>query len=263
MHWKSFAQSVAAAHDVRHPLASQVYGTQEVSICSAHVPAEVQLAAAKNLSLSQRAARHSVAAGFLKPTHWVVSFAPSQVLLAQMSVDSAHAARVPCGAPLIGRHFPFSVESHASHCPEHADSQHTPSTHCFEPHWSPSVHVAPRIFRHVPRLPSSAHDSAGPHAAEPQHTPSVQNRPAPHSAPDVHGSPRPTAGTHVDSLQKFPVAQSVVTVQLVLQAVGPHAYTPQDFGASLHAPAPSHVLAWVSMPPEHPVPLHAMVSAGA
>jgi len=54
----------------------------------------------------------------------------------QLLPSDPQTGRVPCGAPVTGVHEPSTPETlHASHCPLHAPSQHTPSTQC------PLVHM--------------------------------------------------------------------------------------------------------------------------
>lgn len=59
----------------------------------------------------------------------------------------------------------------------------------------------------------------------------------------------------------MPDAQSVFVVHEVKQAVGPHAYRPQDLLAGLQVPAPSQVLTCFSMPPAHEGEPHDFVVA--
>ena len=103
---------------------------------------------------------------------------------------------------------------------------------------------------HVPLLVETPHDLPGPQDATPQQKPSVQNRPVGHGAVVLHAEPSPGAGTHVlmVRLQMLPAAQSALLVHEVLHAVAPHRYLSHDLGTSLQTPAPSHVLAWVSVP---------------
>ncbi len=63
--------------------------------------------------------------------------------------------------------------------------------------------------------------------------------------------PAPTSirGTHTDWRQTLPGAQSPGAEQLVLQAVGPHAYGPHTVLDAPHDPVLSHVDAAVCTPP--------------
>jgi hypothetical protein len=88
-----------------------------------------------------------------------------------------HAARGITGVPVTALHVPTRPGSaHASHCPLHAVSQHTPSTQLPERHCEPTEHVAPfarslrQVFEHPSReivLPSS-HSSPGSSVPFPQ-----------------------------------------------------------------------------------------------
>jgi len=58
----------------------------------------------------------------------------------------AHAARGSTGCPLTGVHAPtLPPRLHASHWPEQALSQHTPSAHWAVVHWFPAVHAVPGV----------------------------------------------------------------------------------------------------------------------
>jgi hypothetical protein len=78
----------------------------------------------------------------------------------------------------------------------------------------------PVTAEHVPVLPATSHALHSPVHALSQQTESTQNG-VPHVEASVHGAPR-TPGTHAPALQVSPGAQSLLLVQLVLQAVAPH-----------------------------------------
>src|SRR5439155_10401131 len=75
----------------------------------------------------------------------LVRLFPSQVPLAHRSPAAAASgphARPPCGAPTTGVHVPTCPPtSHASHDPEQATSQHTPSAQCPLAHAASEAHV--------------------------------------------------------------------------------------------------------------------------
>jgi hypothetical protein len=78
--------------------------------------------------------------------------------------SSTHAGRAPAGAPLVGVHVPTEPGTlHASHWPEQATSQQTPSTQYPLAHWPLAAQRAPAA-------------SVG------AHTPPAQNVPAGQSA---------------------------------------------------------------------------------
>ena len=82
----------------------------------------------------------------MKPTHDPVLFEPSHTRPLQRlpCVAPTHAALVPCGFPEIGEQLPVAVaRSHASHCPEHALLQQTPSTQKPLAHESFEVQAVP------------------------------------------------------------------------------------------------------------------------
>ena len=72
---------------------------------------------------------------------------PSQVRAAHASSPepaAEHATRAPCGAPFTGEHVPGAVAtSQASHWPEHALVQQTPSTQKPLAHVRASAHATP------------------------------------------------------------------------------------------------------------------------
>jgi hypothetical protein len=113
----------------------------------------------------------------------------------------AHAARPPCGAPTTGRQRPerpvaASTMSHASHCPVHAVSQHTPSTQWPEPHSASAPHVEPLNSMHVPSCPNQPQVAPVGHLSTLQQTPSTQVRPDLQSTVAEHFWPVPSSATH-------------------------------------------------------------------
>jgi hypothetical protein len=80
-----------------------------------------------------------VAAGYAHD----VSVFPSH-LPAHADVPPTQIGRSPCGTPETAEHVPsLPLLSHASHCPLHAESQHTPSTQKDEMHSLEFVHFPP------------------------------------------------------------------------------------------------------------------------
>jgi hypothetical protein len=108
-------------------------------------------------------------------------------------------------------------------------------------------------------LPVAAQVEPAPHDDEPQHTPSVQNRPFSQLAVSEHALPRPVGATHVPDLHASPATQSAFVVQVVLHALVPQTNEPQVLAVSPQAPAPLQVLACVSTPSAQLVLLQAMV----
>jgi hypothetical protein len=96
-----------------------------------HLPLPSQFAASVATSFEQLAARHGFAAdGYVH----VAVVVPLQVPL-QAVPSATHAARGDTGGPATGEHVPFVAgRLQASHCPEQALSQQTPSTHRPEAH---------------------------------------------------------------------------------------------------------------------------------
>jgi hypothetical protein len=115
----------------------------------------------------------------------------------------------------------FAVSPHASHCPAHALSQHTPSTQLSVMQSSFTLQVSPRLVLQTP---------AELHVRVPLHRSSSTPITFTHAPPPpVHASQAPQAATmqHRMSTQ-WPVMQSPSAAQ-----VWP--------GLALHAPAASHV----------------------
>src|SRR5262249_41280433 len=77
--------------------------------------------------------------GYAHAVRLAPSHAPPQTALPA----PLHAARcVPCGCPVTGVHVPATT-SHASHCPPHAPSQHTPSVQWPLAQSCPELQVVP------------------------------------------------------------------------------------------------------------------------
>lgn len=205
-------------------VASHANGVQGFGSGSAQPPFPSQLPCFwKRLSAVQASAPHEVVAPFWNPVH-LSRVAPSQLRLAQSSVlRLSQAAREPRGAPVAGVHLPsLPMRAQASHCPSQGVSQHTPSTQRPLAHSSSLVQVTPLRLRHVPAtlLGAAAQALPSPQPATEQHTPSAQN-PDAHSERSAHFSPSGCLPMQDPALQKLPVAQSSLVVQLVRHAVGP------------------------------------------
>jgi hypothetical protein len=168
---------------------------------AAQVPAPSQRELAIQSVPSHFAGAQVTALSAMKPTHLVGSVA-LHVLAAQAApAPSSHAVRAPWGAPFTGMHLPtLPSTSHASHCPSHAVSQHTPSTQLPLPHSSPMEHLVESFFLQVPSDPATAHEEPSPQLATPQQTPSVQ-KPVEQSLAVAHTLPSPSAGAHAEPLQ--------------------------------------------------------------
>jgi hypothetical protein len=186
------------------PSAAQTKPSQLAVMSSGHFPFPSQSACAVRTPAVQLAGRQ-VTAEPVNAAHPVVVL-PSHVAAAHVSPPpSAHAVRVPCGLPFTGMHLPGrpvveSGTSQASHCPLHAVSQQTASTHSPLPHSAPAVHPPPFTLTHVPSLPGNAHVAPVPHAAVPQQKPSVHAS-VPHAVGPVQGLPSASLGTQRPPLQ--------------------------------------------------------------
>lgn len=133
--------SLPSAQVVRHCVASsQRNGLHGVRVRSPQLPLPAQTAASVSVSVPQLWSRHEVSApGNVQ----VVPLTPLQVP-AHTPPSLAQGGRPPTGSPLIGEQVPSMPETpHEEHCPSHAVSQHTPSTHSPVWHCSSSVHASP------------------------------------------------------------------------------------------------------------------------
>lgn len=159
----------------------------------------MHVAGAVAIPAVQLAARHSVSEE-VKPVH-ALRVAPSHVARAQISTSVlGHALREPWGSPFTATHLPtLPGTSHASHVPEQAESQHTPSMQLPESHSAALLQVVEFFFAHLP-LFVPAHVLPAPQSALSQQTPSVQNKPLGHDALVVHDEPVPARGTHLNAV---------------------------------------------------------------
>jgi hypothetical protein len=157
-------QSASLAHVVRHAVVPHANGEQLVVAAAGHEPAPLQPAAAVAVPLEQEALRHDVE---LPGYAHAVRSEPLQ-LPPHADPSLAHAGRPPDGAPLTGEQVPVDpARLHASHCPEHALLQQTPSVQLPDVHWLEARHVAPFAC-------FAAHD------------PALQKSPVTQSASDAH-----------------------------------------------------------------------------
>jgi hypothetical protein len=132
-----------------------------------------------------------------------------------------HAPRAPWGTPTTAVQVPAApLTSHASHLPVQVLLQQTPSAQTPEPHSVPVVQATPRGLEQVP-TPLALHLRGAVHEDDEQHTPSTQ-LPDEHCEGAVQVVPVAPVETHVVPEQKYPVTQSALVEQVVLQAVGPH-----------------------------------------
>jgi hypothetical protein len=210
-------QSAPVAQVALQAVAPQAYAPQDCVVRAGQVPSPAQLAATVSVPALHDGARHCVEAPG-KPQD--AALEPSQ-LPPQSDPSEAHAARLPCGGPEVSVvHVPALPEtSHASHWPEQARSQHTPSAHAFEAHCESSEH-------------------------------------------DVPGD---CFGTHWWAVpsQRLPVLQSASTLHVVLHAVAPQAYAPQECVVTAgHEPVPAQLAATVSTPLLHEALRHCVDAPG-
>jgi hypothetical protein len=112
------------------------------------LPAPSQVAAVVATESVHDAVRHEVSFG-AKPAQLARS-RPSHARDAHGAAGSvAHAARPARGAPFAATHLPtLPGTEHASHCPAHAPSQHTPSTQSALSHSAFVAQATPSVFRH-------------------------------------------------------------------------------------------------------------------
>jgi hypothetical protein len=162
------AQSASAVQLVLHAVAPHAYAPQLEVVGCVHLPAPSQVAEDVAVPFVHEGATHSLSRPLANAAHFVRSLVPSQASTLQTSPPpSAQAARLPCGAPLTPEHFPSTpLTSHASHCPVHAPSQHTPSTQYPEAQSPLAAQVWPSCFTQLP--------AAGPAAVSPHALPATQ-----------------------------------------------------------------------------------------
>jgi hypothetical protein len=176
---------------------SQMYGAHDFAVPAAHAPAPSQYAMLVRMPEAHDAAAQLVEVPLIE-AHLVRS-APSHV--AWQTPDPAHAVRAPWTAPATATHVPtLPPTSQASHWPEHALSQQTPSTQFPDPHSAFAVHATPRGFEHVPK-PLALHVSGAAHDATTQQTPST-HLPDPHCDGLVQTLPAAPVVTQTPPLQK-------------------------------------------------------------
>lgn len=138
VHTKPTLQSLAAVQLVLHLSLAQAYGSQAVSaitqapVVPLHLPACAMFAAQVGVPQSVPSGMSS-----LHAVRFVPSQAPAQ------PVSPVHLLRLPAGAPVFATHVP--VESHFSHWPSQAVSQHTPSTQCLVGHSSSFMQLEPDV----------------------------------------------------------------------------------------------------------------------
>jgi hypothetical protein len=154
-------------------------------------------------------------------------------------IDGLHETRAPCGAPATFVHAPrLPATSHASHCPPHARSQQTPSTHWFEPHCQGVPQAAPFAFfgAHVPAWhhASEAQSACATHVpaqAPPAHSPGEQLVRVPCGGPTtvVH-APSSPGTSHASHCAPHALSQQTPSTQLPDRHVRPAAQ-PTPFAA--------------------------------
>jgi hypothetical protein len=147
--------------------------------------------------------------------------------------------------------------------PSHFDSQQTPSVQLEDAHSSATLQAVPSFFEQRPSLPAALQREPLPQVAEPQQTPSVQNKPSRQSVFALQVVPSPTRGTHAPLLHVLPAAHWSSDVHEVEQELPPHAYAPHAEGMSEHLPLPSQVEPCVSTPSLQVAAPHATVPADA
>jgi hypothetical protein len=125
---------------VKQAVGPQAYGAQAWVCWAGHAPAPSQLAARTPVPAAHEAARQGDdAPGYVHARLFVPLQVPPQ---AEPSV--AHAPRPPTGAPMTGQHVPtWPPTLHASHWPEQAVPQHTPSTQLPDEHWFAAEQTVP------------------------------------------------------------------------------------------------------------------------
>jgi hypothetical protein len=131
---------------VRQAEAPHTYGEHAAVAAAEQAPAELQPAASVATLLVHEGPLHCVVAlGKLQ----AVVFEPLQSP-PHTEPSVAQAVRAPCGAPLTAEQTPRSpLTSHAWHCPEQVESQHTPSTQLPLAHALAAEHATPASSKSV------------------------------------------------------------------------------------------------------------------
>lgn len=184
---QSFLQSV-----VPH-----VYGAHEVGVGVPQAPAPLQRASLIAMSPVQLGSLQVVSApgNALHAVRSEPSHLPVQTPVPE------HAVRVPCGAPTTAVQVPtLPPISQASHCPEHAVLQQTPSAQTPEPHSALVVHPVASGLEQDP-APLALHFSGAAQDGVEQQTPSTQ-LPEAHWDGAVHTVPSAPVVMHTPLLQK-------------------------------------------------------------
>lgn len=156
-------QSVSVAQSPRQAFAPHENGAQSCVFFAGQLPVPEHRASRTATPAVHDPARQTLSVpGYLQLVRTVPSQTPPQ-----SEPSPAQSGRVPTGAPLTAEHVPaFDGRLHASHWPEQAVSQQTPSMQLPDAHWVPATHAAP--------LPSFAM-----HSPPPQNVPDAQSVSAP------------------------------------------------------------------------------------